>query len=95
MPANNAPVPLVSDIINGQYPAVYPAVFYTPAFSIGGDFDKVVADWVNTFPAEYPEDRTRYDRGRTVTKVSTQDSAIRNWSSFGYSSSTKTRGSSY
>jgi hypothetical protein len=53
----------------------------------------VGAEQIDTFPSEYPYNRTRYDEGYSVYSVQELNSTNSNWSNFGYSSFTQSTGS--
>lgn len=77
----------IKGISTGAVESTTDATYYEPAYSIGGSFDSVVANWVKTFPTDYPASRKAYEAGRAFVSSSTSTSY--DWSRFGYSSSTK------
>ncbi len=93
MPILDADAPTVIDVVNGSVLANNQPTSFEAAFTLGGQFNTVAKNWIDTFPSEYPYDRRRYDQGRSTYSIMTINSTDNNWSSFGYSSSTQSTGS--
>jgi hypothetical protein len=93
MPVLQADAPTVISVANGSVLANNVATSFEASFSIGGQFNQVAKTWIDTFPSEYPYNRTRYDEGRSVYSVAELNTTTNNWSSFGYSSATQSTGS--
>jgi len=93
MPILDADAPTVIDVVNGTVLANNQATSYEAAFALGGQFNTVAKHWIDTFPSEYPYDRTRYDEGKSTYTMHTMNSSTNDWSSLGYSSATVSTGS--
>jgi hypothetical protein len=93
MPVLQADAPTVINVVNGSVLANNVPTSYEASFTIGGQFNQVAKTWIDTFPSEYPYNRTRYDEGCSVYSVQELNSTTNNWSNFGYSSSTQSTGS--
>ncbi len=93
MPALQVQEDVVVQIINGTVLANNQPTSFLPGWTIGGSFNTVAKEWIDTFPKDYPYDRTKYDQGKSTYSTLTVDGTTDNWSEFGYSSSTQTTGS--
>lgn len=93
MPTVEAEEAVVQQVANGTITVNGQPTNHKPSFSIGGSFNAVAKQWIDSFPSEYPYDRRRYDQGKSSFATLTIDTTKHNWSQFGYASSTKTSGS--
>jgi hypothetical protein len=82
----------VLDVANGAVQGNNNPTSYLPAFSIGGQFDDVAKEWIDSFPSEYPYDRKRYDKGRSIYHSVDMSSTSNSWKEWGYTSDTATTG---
>lgn len=88
-----ADAPTVIGVSDGSTTGNNQATSFENSFSIGGQFNTVAKSWIDSFPAEYPGDRKRYDAGKSTYSVANITNTANNWSQFGYSSSTQSTGS--
>ncbi|GAB1311987.1 hypothetical protein MFIFM68171_02197 [Madurella fahalii] len=84
---------VIEQIANGTITANGQPTSYKPVWTIGGAFNRVAKDWIDTFPTDYPYDRARYEKG--MSKVSTSFINVTNdyWKKYGYGETTKKKGS--
>jgi hypothetical protein len=94
MPVLQTDASTVISVANGSVLANNVPTSYEASYIIGGQFNQVAKTWIDTFPSDYPYDRTQYDEGRSVYSMSELNSTTNNWSTFGYNSSTQSTGSS-
>src|SRR5271163_4784857 len=66
MPVLQADAPTVINVVNGSVLANNVPTSYEASFTIGGQFNQVAKTWIDTFPSDYPYNRTLYDEGCSV-----------------------------
>ncbi|KAF8243455.1 hypothetical protein K440DRAFT_612824 [Wilcoxina mikolae CBS 423.85] len=82
LPANMSnPAPIIAN----PSTATDADLFYVPAFNIGGDFNGIVKNWVDSFPTDYPANREAYEA--RAQKVELNFSTSSSWKDFGFDSS--------
>jgi len=94
MPVVAAEEAVVSKVSNGTILVNGEPTSYAPGWFIGGNFNRVARNWIDTFPSEYPFDRKRYEQGKSSYSTLTIDINRDNWSKFNWGSKTQSTGSS-
>ncbi|KAK3939647.1 hypothetical protein QBC46DRAFT_459560 [Diplogelasinospora grovesii] len=93
MPVLQAEEDVIVEVVNGTLMANNQPTSFEASYSIGGSFNKIAKNWIDTFPKEYPYDRKRYDQGKSTYSVKTIDITKNNWAQYGYGSKTQSTGS--
>ncbi|KAI1611777.1 hypothetical protein EDD36DRAFT_465637 [Exophiala viscosa] len=84
----------VKQVVSGQLTATPTPSLCEPLYALGADLDSVASQWVTSFPAAYPNDRTEYLQKAHSFEFSFEDAATSTWADLGFSTSTHHSGSS-